>query len=247
MTTTRLLCSKNPLRVLAICSNYKETNIYLPGVDVDKLNLYQFTHNANSSLRMLENPSKEEVRDAIETFQPNIIWMCGHGVLNDAKENVYIIDGSSLPRRVPARIAQLMPRNKLTEPEFTRLVLSNAKKRQTTLYIFDFCHSCTMLDLPYFFENGFFYKKLGGEDADAAKQRYVRFEHLEHLFIVISGCSDFETTEEDVRGGLLTQQLLYLLRREKALSLQLLDTSLTRKARISTSRPVDPQFIFCEI
>lgn len=257
------ISEKYPLRVLAICSNYEGTSLFLPGVNIDKLNLYQFTQTANASLRMLENPSKNDIYYAIETFQPTVIWMCGHGVLNSANENVYIVDGGTLPARVPQQISLLKEHNKLTEPEFIKRVLLNASKRRTTLYIFDFCHSCTMLDLPYFYENGFFYKKLANRFATISqqknghyghdkherydKQSFAQHDDNEHMFIAISGCSDFETTEEDAEGGLLTQRLLYLLRSKRALTLELLDTSLTNKARISVSKPIDPMFEFCRM
>lgn len=194
---------------------------------------------------MLENPNKDDIAHALSTFQPSVLWMCGHGVLNEANENVYIIDGGALPPRPPGRISLLPPGNILSEPEFTRLALKNARSKHVTMYVFDFCHSCTMLDLPYFYENGFFYKKLG--DGPDSSERYGRFRAASTLFIVISGCSDFETTEEDARGGLLTQQLLYLMRSERALSLRILDTGLYGKARISVSRAIDPFFEFCKL
>lgn len=177
--------------------------------------------------------------------------MCGHGMLNGQGENVYIVDGGTLPANAPP-IDRLPAANALTEPEFTAELLRLAESRQssqasnrTSLCVFDFCHSCTMLDLPYFYEGGYFYKKLGdGSPASVAK--YERFA-AGHLFVSVSGCSDFETTEEDREGGLLTQRLLYLLRREGRLSLHLLDVSLTKKARVSVSQPFDPHFEFCRL
>lgn len=228
---------KYPLRILAICSSYKNSKIELAGVDVDKLNLYQFTAHTKPypiTFRLLEDESKETIRETIRRFSPNVVWMCGHGVLNRAGENVYLLDGM--------RSGVETHENTLTESEFTEFLISTTDAK-VLMCVFDFCHSYSMLDLPYYYEDGSFYKKL------LTLEKYNRLHGQKNhgLIITIAGCSDFETTEENSGGGILTQQLLYLIRRDRRLSLRSLNENLGEKARLSTNKIVSPDFVFLQI
>lgn len=220
------------LNMLAICSDYNHTNIRLPGVEADRVNLYHFTQNTMS--KILTNPSKLEIETAFKQ-SPNFVWLCGHGVLDDNKDNVYIIsDNTRLPRIVPKNITSLPPQFKMSAAEFTMLVRQHASK--ILFCVFDFCHSCTMIDVPYYYESGYFYKTLGPHVLKPGGTN-------DPLIITISGCTDFDTTEEDYQGGFLTQRLLYVLRQNRSLSLASLDI-LTPKSCISTNKIIDPNFIF---
>lgn len=225
----------NRLKILAICSDYKHSNIRLPGVEADRVNLYHFTQNTMLENYILTNPSKSEIESTFQHKQPNIVWFCGHGVLDDNKDNVYIIsDGNRMPKNVPKNITLLAPQFKMTAVEFTSIVQRCADK--FLFCVFDFCHSCTMIDVAYYYESGFFYKKLGRNVMEPGRAN-------DPLIITISGCTDYDTTEEDYQGGFLTQRLLYVLRKERALSLNLLDI-LTPKSCISVNKIIDPNFVF---
>lgn len=225
--------SSQKIKLLTVCSDYKGTNIYLPGVGVDYLNLYQFTTNTTLACTLLNNPSKTQIYEHLPTA--NIVWMCGHGVL-DKTENVYLL-ADSLPSRVPPSVSLLAAANRLTEGEFTRIIKQHRRAHSVLICVFDFCHSCTMLDLEYYYEGGFFYKKVSSANFTTSRD--------DPFIITISGCPDSETTEEDRKGGVLTQKLLFLLRREKRLTLELLD-SITHKSCISVNRPIDPNFVFAQ-
>lgn len=212
-------------RFLGVFQTYDYSNLYhLPGVTADYVNLRALAKRLGRSglwsAHLLYNSDYASIASALADENLELLWFCGHGVLTPDGRNIYLIDDmtTNLNDRV---MYELLAKDTLT---------------LHALYIFDFCHSCTMLNLRYYYKNGTFYKKVLDAEVGMFDDNPIMTR------VCIAGSSDFGTTNEDVRGGKLTQYILYLLYTFGYLSLRLFDTNLTTavgRSVVSTNKIID--------
>lgn len=184
---------------LLMCSNtYLHTRrLKLKGVEQDVMNVRQLCSILNMNFEHLENENftLESLENALFKFRPTVVWICGHGFLNETKNNEYLLHHNS--ERWPSSYT------KITDVEFGNLFTKAVNTFQKPmLIVFDVCHSATFVNLEYYFYKEQFLKKVN------STQPLVKFNN-DHFLVVISAATDFEETKETAAGGgFLTTRLI---------------------------------------
>jgi hypothetical protein len=244
------ILNKSDLFLLGVfCAYQSSTRFNLPGVLVDHANLYDFSREKiMPSLLLHDNRSQK-----IDKFQilgnlgrignPRIVWMCGHGFLSSDRHNVFLLDAFMAPSLMDngsdlVDVSEWRTEALLFDTEFHQAVLQDMTT-PIVFFVFDFCHSATMLGLKYYYEDGFFFEKIHSAEP-------TLFDDDENLIrICIAGASDFKTTQEDTReGGELTNFILNLVKKHAKLTLNLISHNRPSNFIISTNTKIDPNFAF---
>ena len=204
--------------VLRDYENLSKLSDTLEQVGYPKFHLY-----LNSEL------TKAKVLFQLTSLNPSIIWWCGHGELIEDK-NVFLMGNET----------NLNSTENIRDDAFSIAVHQNVAPR--VLFVFDFCHSCTMINLKYYYAEGNFHKKV----LDTRPTFWDDDPDL--LRISIAGASDFSsTTEDSIRGGVLTQYLLYLIYKYGYITLNLFEADrpyTLKECIISVNKPIDLDFAF---
>lgn len=193
---------------LGIFQTYAASNLYwLPGSLVDYQNLMALFGRsaAADSWRapvMSVNETAARVLALLAATRPTLAWFSGHGVLTNDKVNTFVTDIDRFAGFDEDEILNVLARDTTTS---------------RCVYVFDFCHSCSMLNLKYYYAKGVFFQKM----LESARTLFDDDTRL--VRVSISGASDFGTTDEDENGGKLTQYLISLLRRHGFVSLRMFE------------------------
>lgn len=221
---------------LSICNSYKNTPIYLKGVENDEKNIITYgTYLQNykdiKHINISSSYYPETICRLLELNDLHLVWMCGHGILRETvdndvarkKYNVFITDYGEL-----------------TSDHVEMAVRQSSS--QFTVYVFDFCHSLSMLNLKYFYSKGSFFKKI--YDDEEEKTLYEDDDKYTRISIV--GASDYDIAMETIQGGYLTSYLFYLLKTYGCVTLENFDENLPEhlsKSFICSNKILNPKTI----
>lgn len=181
---------KKAIKILFIASSYVNSFLELEGVEFDKQNLSYFCKKLNIDLEILDNSNKNNIEMALINTT-DIIWMGGHGAI-EGTCNVYylssIVDNFSDSN------------SKIYDYEFARYLEKFMEYKNFLLILTDFCYSATFINLPYYYDNETFYKKISDKEYEP---------HLNNkLVICVSAATDYDTTSDTSRGGKFTSVLI---------------------------------------
>lgn len=210
---------------LGLFQTYDYSNLYhLPGVKKDFENLSQLAEEFNASglwsSRLLFNTDYESVIAELAQERLALVWCCGHGILSADGRNIFLIDDMLV---------------NLDDRSFFKILAADTLTK-LTLFVFDFCHSCTMVNLKYYYKNGVFLSKVADKEPSLFDDNPLLTR------VCIAGASDFDTTNEDTRGGHLTQYILDLLHKFGYVSLSLFEKyqpTAVQRSVISVNRIID--------
>lgn len=192
--------------MLALIATYKNKEFELPGTLVDAEDLKLFCKKFNINLYFLiENElTKDNIIKFIKNKQPQIIWFSGHGIVHKGK-NLFILPNFKFSDGYTKD-------NTLRDEEFSTIV-SNYSTSNFILAVMDMCYSGTMLNLKYYYKEGFFFEKINDQEIRPVLKP-------NQLLISISAATDFQTTQEtSLGGGYLTSYLLKLFEEKKKINL----------------------------
>lgn len=212
-------------KFLGLFQTYSYSNLYhLPGVKKDFDNLLSLAEKLTATnewqSKLLFDADYETIVDTLTNDRMALVWCCGHGILSIDGRNIFLIDDLQA---------------NLDDRTFFKLLAADTLTK-LTLFVFDFCHSCTMINLKYYYKNGTFMSKV----ADTEPSLFDDNPLLTR--VCIAGASDFDTTNEDTHGGYLTQYLINLLYKFGYVSLSLFEQHqpvVVKRSVISVNRIID--------
>lgn len=137
-------------RFMGFFKSYPSTRHFLGGVIKDFKALQDLTERVGEQWDtfLLLDRDLRTLETGLLFVDPSILWMCGHGKLVD-NENVFLIE----PPRTNVSDATVLSGTRLTD-------FLKRTARRTVLYVFDFCHSCTMINLKYYYEDDVYLEKV---------------------------------------------------------------------------------------
>ena len=170
---------------IGLFASFKNTVDYLPGVEIDKINLINYCMNTGRRLVMLCD-DEVSLTNLENIFISNesmceIIWFSGHGnYINDV--NLFLTK---------------ITNNSINGEQFENFLSFNnravQKKGDVTMCIFDMCHSGTFFNLPY--EFNFLTRQI--EQTSHITEQDLRLPDI----ITISACSDDDVEDDSPTGG----------------------------------------------
>lgn len=222
-------------KFFGLFQSYKDSIDKLNGVLLDYENLSKLSDTLEEEgfpkfqLYLNSEISKAKVLFTLTSLNPSVVWLCGHGELEKG-ENLFLM----------GNVTDLSSPENIRDSAFSIAVHQN--NRQRVLFVFDFCHSCTMINLKYYYSDGKFHKKV----LDSRPTFWDDDPHL--LRVSIAGASDFTTTTEDsARGGVLTLYLLQLIYTYGYISLSLFEAKKPynlKECVITVNKPIEPEMPF---
>jgi len=177
------LSTSQKINIFAIVASYINTKYYLPGTLVDLNNLKKMSSGTFSKLNILyqHEITFEAITHEIKNSNPNIIWICGHGILKN-NQNYYV-----LPIIENQNVDNVDPDKYFIKDETFGKMLVENQFSKICLIVVDICHSATFLNLKYYYKNLNFYEKVNDTE-------YQPQFNNSQTIICISGSTDFSPT-----------------------------------------------------
>lgn len=215
---SKIHCAANKLKsslqtMLGVFSVYKNQFFELPGVESDMKNLLKLVTKYKITFEFISDSqvTADNLKIKISAGNFKILWMCGHGMLDSWGQNIYL-----LPSPTVCLLPCLWSRNFFSSNDLKQLIQQNTQ--QVLIFVFDFCHSGSMLNMKYKYFGGSFIESPSSTDICGPDK----------IRISISGSDDSEQAPETREGGFLTRYLTWLLLKYKFLSLWLIDGERSR-------------------
>lgn len=220
--------------VLGIFFSYRNSNLFLPGVLIDEIRLKEVIYKKKLTARIYNDhsdpkPDIVELSSALTNYPAELIWICGHGYIENNDNKFLLSAYSSLSWR---------------SVDVQEMMQKRMHKQNLVCCVFDFCHASTLLNLKYYFsEKGDFLAKV----ADNKTQLYS--DNPNKLIITIAAASDFEQTGDDpIIGGTLSNLITRILIEHGQLNLAILNSYRSnQKFVISLNRTITKDFLFLKI
>lgn len=236
-TTSTTPNTNYSINTFAIVASYTNTKYYLPGTLVDLDNLKKMSSKTFSKLNILyqHEITFDKIAQEIKNSNPNIIWLCGHGILKN-NQNYYV-----LPIIENQNVDDVDPDKYFIKDETFGKMLVENQCSKICLIVVDICHSATFLNLKYYYKNLNFYEKVNDTE-------YQPQFNNDQTIICISGATDFDPTFETSQdGGYITSQVLNLINEKKSLCLSDFDNLIptgdffqTQQVIVSTNKIMNP-------